>query len=189
MWIWVVVSYFSNTATMNYYPVSSSQCPVLPHKRLTVCCVAELFIAFPWVWKILRSPDNIPSFWQIARAPPASEAAWKCMSCAELCSTFFLHLWASHGSFGMHNWVDPELEGLVEEHLLILIQKLMGFFKTVWILACKKIVHKKIRLLFSGCSLAYPCPLPLLPRLLPGAASLARPLRYDLKTCAASNCR
>lgn len=60
MWIWVVVSNFPNTATRNYYSVPSYQFPILPHNILPVCSVAELFIALPWVWKILHSPDIIP---------------------------------------------------------------------------------------------------------------------------------
>lgn len=60
LWIWVAVSYFPNTATRNNYSVPSSQCPILPHNILPVCCVAELFIALPWVWKVLHSPDIVP---------------------------------------------------------------------------------------------------------------------------------
>lgn len=60
MWIWVPVSYLPDTATGYNHSVTLSQGSILPHNKLSVCCIAELFVALPCVLNISHCPDIVP---------------------------------------------------------------------------------------------------------------------------------
>lgn len=60
MWVWVTVTYFPDTATGYNNSVPPSQCSKLPRNILSVCCIAELFVTFPYFNRIIYCPDVIP---------------------------------------------------------------------------------------------------------------------------------
>ena len=60
MRIWITVMFFLAIAAGCNCSMTLPQCSILSHDKLSVCCITELSVTLPCVWKISHCPDIIP---------------------------------------------------------------------------------------------------------------------------------
>lgn len=59
-WIRITIAYLPDAATWYHDSVTLSQCSILPHYKLPVCCMMKLSITLSWFWIISQCSNVIP---------------------------------------------------------------------------------------------------------------------------------